>query len=170
MIEVNAVFTKERVKQMSKSKRISNYIFFPLLSVILLVGGIVSVTRSSENSDLFFGIIMLVISPLITGLCIWMTRSDLKNNIESFGVQNGDVVMNYKFAPQGIAITRTKGGIVEKEAMQFTEIYKVKRTKTAFLMYINKDELFYIPTDSFVQGTPDEVFKLFYDNKIILDY
>jgi hypothetical protein len=170
VIEVNAVFTKEKIKEMGKSKRISNLIFFPLLSAVLVAGGIISIVRSDGGNDLVFGIVMLVIAPLMTALCLWMTKSDLKNNIESFGVQDGDVIMNYKFAPQGIAIARTKNGKTEKEALSFGEIYMVKRTKTAFMMYINKEELFYIPTDSFVHGTPDELFKLFYDNKIILDY
>ena len=42
MIEVNAVFTKESVKAMSKGKRISNYVFFPLLGAVLLLAGILT--------------------------------------------------------------------------------------------------------------------------------
>lgn len=167
MIEVNAVFTKEKVKEMSRHKTIGNYVFFPVLALALIAAGVALLV---EGGNLVFAIIMLVLSPLSVVVGVWLTKSEQKNNIESFGVANGEVVMNYVFTHQGVSISRTANGKTDKETVYMNELYKVKRTKRAFMLYINKDELFYVPNDSFVKGTPDELFKLFYNSKIILDY
>ncbi|MBR2968752.1 MAG: YcxB family protein [Clostridia bacterium] len=169
MIEVNAVFTKERVKQMSRNKTVGNYVFFPTLALALIAAGIAVLIEGGKN-NVVIAILMFVFSPLCIVLGFWLTRSEQKNNIQSFGVDKGDVIMNYVFSGQAIAISRTALGKTDKETIYIKELYKVKRTKKAFMLYINKDELFYVPTDCFVKGTPDELFQLFYDSKIILDY
>ncbi|MBQ7165294.1 MAG: YcxB family protein, partial [Clostridia bacterium] len=95
-----------------------------------------------------------------------------KNNAKSFGVDRGDVVMNYKFSNSSVAITRVADGKTDREVLHFRDLYKVKRTKKFFLLFVNKDEMYYVPAkpQDFVSGSADELFKLFYDNKVILDY
>jgi len=170
MIEVNAVFTKESVKEMSKVKRISNYVFFPLLGAVLLIAGILTFIQGAKGFDLFFAILMTALSPFFVFVGFWITRNEQKENIESFGVKNGEVVMNYKFGDKGVSVSRTASGKTVKETIYYNELYKVKRTKKAFMIYVTKDELFYVPIDSFVSGTPDELFNVLYKNKVILDY
>ncbi len=170
MIEVNAVFTKQSVREMSRGKRISSYIIFPILAVIMLAGGLAVFIQKPEQGDVVMGIIMMVLAPVIFVLGLVMTNSETKNNIKSFGVDKDDVIMNYKFSEKGVLISRTTQGKTDKETLYYRELYKVKRTKKCFMLYLSKDELFYVPTDSFVSGTPDDLFKLFYDSKIILDY
>ena len=156
MIEVNVVFTKKSVKDMGKSKRISNFILFPLLAAAMVAGGVVSLIRNAGATENMMGILLLV----------------TKNNLKAFGVIYGDVAMNYKFGRDGVAITRTIQGKTERDTLYYKDLYKVKRTKKYFLLYVNKDEMYYVPAEpeNFVSGTADELFKLFYDNKVILDY
>lgn len=170
MIEVNAVFDKKRVLDIGKGKRISNYIIFPVIALALVAGGVVSLIRKVTGGELVLAIVLLALAPAILIMSFFMTRSETKNNIASFGVDKGDVVMNYRFGPTSVLISRTAQGKTVKESMRYDEFYKVKRRKQYFLIYVNKDEIFYVPTDCFESGTPDELFKLFYDNKVILDY
>ena len=170
MIEVNAVFTKESVKEMGKSKRISNYVIFPLLGVVVFVAGILTFIQGAKGFDLFFAILMTVLGPFFVFIGFWITRNEQKENIESFGVSNGEVVMNYKFGDKGVAVSRTASGKTVKETIYYNELYKVKKTKKAFMIYVTKDELFYVPIDAFVTGTPEELFNVLYKNKVILDY
>ena len=87
MIEVNAVFTKESVKAMSKGKRISNYVFFPLLGAVLLLAGILTFVQGAKGFDLFFAILMSVLGPFFVVIGFWITKNEQKENIESFGVK-----------------------------------------------------------------------------------
>ena len=172
MIEVNVVFTKKSVKDMGKSKRISNFILFPLLAAAMVAGGVVSLIRNAGATENMMGILLLVIAPIVLFLTFYMTWSETKNNLKAFGVIYGDVAMNYKFGRDGVAITRTIQGKTERDTLYYKDLYKVKRTKKYFLLYVNKDEMYYVPAEpkDFVSGTADELFKLFYDNKVILDY
>jgi len=170
MIEVNAVFDKKRVTAMSKGKRITNYIIFSVLGVALAIGGVVTLINDTEGANLIPGIVMIAACPVIILLTVFMSRNEMNTNVAAFGVDKGEIVLNYKFAARSAQITRTAFGKVETEVLRYSELYKVKRTKKHFLLYINKEEMFYVPCDCFVSGTPDELFKLFYDNKVILDY
>jgi len=171
MIEVNAVFTKEKIKDMSKTKRISNYIIFPLLALVMLGAGIaVLFYPEREKTELIVAILLMVASPVVVFLTFYMTRNELKANYESFGVNKDTVTLNYRFSPEGIVIRRTTLGKTVTENIAFRELYKVKRTKKCFMLFVSKEEMFYVPTDCFVSGTPDDLFKLFYNAKVILDY
>ncbi len=172
MIEVDAIFTVQSVKDMGKNKRISNYIIFPLLAAAMIAGGIVSLVRNAGVGENAMGIILLVLGPIVLFLTFYMTISETKNNLKAFGVIYGDVHMNYKFGSDGVVITRDAFGKTDRDTIYYKELYKVKRTKKAFMLYMNKDEMFYVPAEEkdFVSGTADRLFKLFYDNKVILDY
>ncbi len=170
MIEVKAVFTKQTVLDMGKSKRIGTYILFLLLAAAMLAGGIATLIIRETGFDIAMGIVLIVLSPIVGVLTFFKVRSDDKNNIKSFGVDKGDVVMTYIFAPEGISVSRTAEGKTVKESVYYHELYKVKRTKDAFWMYMNKEEMFFVPTNGFTRGTPDELFQLLYDSKVILDY
>lgn len=170
MIEVNAVFDTERIKQMGKTKRITNYVIFPLIALVMLGGGIASLISGVSGVERIGSIIIICLSPVVVFLTFFMTRSETKQNIKQFGVDKDVVVMNYKFTPQGILIERTTLGRTDRETLAFSELYKVKRTKDYFMLFVNKEEMFYVPCDSFVSGTPDELFNYFYERKVILDY
>lgn len=169
-IEVNYVLSKQKVINMGKGKRIANYIAFPFLAVALLVGGIILIIERSGTGQLVGGIALIAACPIIIALTVYLTRSETKENIRSYGVEDADIEMNYKIIPGLITITRRSGGKTDCEKLTFDKIYKVKRTKKCFMVFVNKDEMYYIPSDSFVSGTADDLFKLFYDCKIILDY
>ena len=144
MIEVNAVFNKERVKKLSLGKRIGNMILFPIICAALVAGGTIALVRGTESvSQLIIAIVVLVMGPALLVLMGFLIRSDLKAEYKVFGVDEGETVMNF---------------------------YKVKRTRACFMFYISKEEIFYVPCDCFVSGTPDDLFKLLYGNKVILDY
>ncbi|MCI5837819.1 MAG: YcxB family protein [Christensenellaceae bacterium] len=169
-IEVNFVLNKQKVIDMGKGKRIANYIAFPFLAVALLVGGIILIIQRTGTGQLIGGIALVAACPIIIALTIYLTKTETNENVKTYGVENGEIQMNYKIVPGLITITRTEGNRTDSEKLAFSNIYKVKRTKKCFMVFVNKDEMYYIPSDSFVQGTPDDLFKLFYDCKIILDY
>lgn len=170
MIEVNAVFNKERVNAMGKRKRLTNYIMFTIVGIAMLGGGILTLIFDDDGGNLIPGIIMIVACPVIILLTIFMTRNEMYTNIKAFGVDKSEIVLNYKFGARSAQITRVADGKTDTDVLKYTELYKVKRTKKHFLLYVNKDEMFYVPCDAFVSGTPDDLFKLFYNNKVILDY
>lgn len=170
MIEVNATFNEASVRQMGKGKRIGNYILFPIIAAALLAGAIATIVREHTTGELVLAIVLCVLSPSVVLLSFFMTRSETKANIQSFGVDQGDVTLNYKFSDSAVLVTRTAAGKTSKETVKFSELYKVKRTRKCFMLYLNKEEMFYVPTDAFVSGTADELFSLLYDAKVILDY
>ena len=172
MIEVDAIFTRETVREMSKGKRIGNFIIFPLIAAAMLTGGIISLVRGVSGFELVGAIIMIAGAPLVVLMTIFFTRSEEKSNLASFGVDGGDVRMNYKFSESAVVITRVARGKVDREKLLYKELYKVKRTKNSFRLYVNKDEMFYVPAkeENFVSGTAEELFKIFYESKVILDY
>ena len=172
MIEVDATFTLQSVKEMSKGKRISNFIIFPLIAAAMLAGGIISLVRGVHGLELIGAVIMIVGAPLVIGMTVFFTRSEEKSNAASFGVDKGDVKMNYKFFDSYVVITRVAFGKVDREKLFYRELYKVKRTKTSFRLYLNKDEMFYVPAkkENFVSGSAEELFGIFYDSKVVLDY
>ncbi len=171
MIEVNAVFNKERVKKLSLGKRIGNMILFPIICAALVAGGTIALVRGTESvSQLIIAIVVLVMGPALLVLMGFLIRSDLKAEYKVFGVDEGETVMNFKFADKGFYVSLAAGGEKEKEAISYKSLYKVKRTRACFMFYISKEEIFYVPCDCFVSGTPDDLFKLLYGNKVILDY
>ena len=65
-------------------------------------------------------------------------QQEQKENIESFGVKNGEVVMNYKFGDKGVAVSRTAEGKTVKETIYYNELYLIYKD----LINDNNQEIF----------------------------
>ncbi|MBP5307533.1 MAG: YcxB family protein, partial [Clostridia bacterium] len=133
---------------------------------------IISVYRGAKGAELVGAIVLFAAAPVVLFLTFYMSRKEIKNNAKSFGVDRGNVIMNYRFSPSSVLITRVAGGKTDRETLNYRDLYKVKRTKKFFLLFVNKDEMYYVPAkpEDFVTGSSDELFKTFYDAKVILDY
>ena len=131
------------------------YLGFSLLFIVI---GIFGIVLPGDNSDIVFGVVMLVFGVLFTPICLLLTKLLQKNYNKSMHVLSPDTVETYQFFPDRLIITQRKGEEYEATTTaKYSYLYKVEETGTHYFMKISKAQMHVVKKSDLTQGTIGEL-------------
>ncbi len=163
MIRFETKFNAEKTKQANlfvMKKIWWAYLIFSLLFVLLGVINLVS-----DERDLVFAIVMIAIGVLFTPLCILLTFAIQKKLNKSMSVLSDDTVETYVFDEERFSIKNEKGDDYKAMTVaKYSYFHKVISTPTHYMLYISSQQCHVLPKDSLVEGSLEELDKIFNHN------
>lgn len=165
MIEFVGKFDGNAANSATKMQVKKLWWLYALISLLFIIMGIFGVVLPKDNSDIVFGVVMLVFGVLFTPLCLLLTKLLQKNLNKSMSVLSSDTVETYQFFPDRLIITQRKGDDYEATtSTKYSYLYKVEETPTHYFMKISKVQMHVVKKADLTQGTIEELNEILASN------
>lgn len=160
----------------SKFKKLSTFqfkkILLPLIliSILVIACGIINIIQKS----VVFGILWIVFGTIYIPCILLITKIMQKRFDINKQIPHPNADETYFFNQLTFTIIQTDGkDFNSKATYRYMDIYKIYKTKTDYVIYLNKDYVRILPLDSIVQGTIaelDKILKLQLKNYFIIKH
>ena len=165
MIEFVGKFDGNAANSVTKRQIKKLWWAYALFSLIFFGVGVLGVLMPEDNSDITFGIVMMVFGVLFTPLCLLVTKLMQNNLNKSMHVLSSETVETYQFFPDKLIISQRKGEEFEAvTTAQYSYLYKVEETRTQYFMKISKVQSHVVNKADLTQGTIEELNAIFANN------
>lgn len=165
MIEFQGKFDENVTKNLNKHQIKKMWWIYLAVSLIFIVMGIVGIFFGEDNSDLSLGIYCVILGVLFTPLAYLLTLLIQKNVNKSMSILSAQTIETYKFYPDRLVITQTKGD--EYEAVtnaRYSYLYRVEETRDRYFLKISKTQSHVVNKADLTQGTIEELNELLASN------
>lgn len=163
MVRFETKFNAEKTKQMNAFTMKRFWWLYAVCSAVFILLGVLSII--GEEPDLVFGIFMIAFGVLFTPLCILLTMALQKRMNKSMSLLSDDTVETYVFDEERFSIKNEKGDDYKAMTVaKYSYFHKVISTPTHYMLYISSQQCHVLPKDSLVEGSLEELDKIFNHN------
>lgn len=158
MIEFRSKLDSSKTTALTKRSFKRLLWLFVLLSCVMIAVGAVGIAFAQDDSDLGYGVGLIVFGVLITPLGYLLSRVLQKGNDRSTIYISSDTEEVYTFDEQFLTVTQTKGDEFYSTARaRYSYIYKAYEDKNYYYLYISKMQSHVIEKSSITKGTLEEL-------------
>lgn len=163
MVEFQGKFDESKTKNMNNQTFKKLWWLFLLVSVLCVCLGVVGILVREDESDLAYGITLIVLGVLFTPFVLLGTALAQKNLNKSMHILSPDTTETYQFYPDRLIITQRKqksGEEVEYEAVtntRYSYLFKVEETRDRYFLRISKAQAHIVNKSDLTQGTIEEL-------------
>lgn len=147
----------------TKFKKLSNFqfkkILLPLIliSILVITCGIINIIQK----NIVFGVLWIIFGTLYIPCILLITKILQKKFDIDKQISHNNADETYFFNEFMVTIIQTDGkDFNAKGTYRYIDLYKIYKTKTDYIIYLNKDFVRIVPINSLVQGMTAELDKI----------
>ena len=158
MIEFVGKFDSSVTKSLNNRQFKKFWWLFVVFSVLFIFTGVIGLILPEDESDMVFGIVMIIIGVIFTPVCILLTRILQKKIDKSMSILSTETTETYRFYQDKLIITQSKGEEFEAvTTAKYSYIYQAEETATHYFLKISKMQSHVINKANLTQGTLEEL-------------